>query len=110
MRIIFPSHVSTLNYSICWSNFSLPIDNNKLPITLTLRDVIKLCLGHRREFLFLNVLVYNRLDVVKSHFLSYLNNFLMNCENIQTFNTSASSANDYVLNFNFLSKYKVFHR
>ena len=93
MRIFFP-----FSYFVFWI---IPfagvisvylIDNNKLPITLTLRDVIKICLGHRREFLFLNVLVYNRLDVVKSHFLSYLNNFLMNCENIQTFNTSASCA------------------
>ena len=69
------------------------IDNNKLPITLTLRDVIKVCLRHRREFLFLNVSCVQQARCCKITFLSLcLNNFLMDCENIQSFNTSASSA------------------
>ena len=94
MRISFPILIfCILNYYICWSNFSLPIDNNKLPITLTLRDVIKVCLRHRREFLFLNVSCVQQARCCKITFLSLcLNNFLMDCENIQSFNTSASSA------------------
>ena len=109
MRIFFP-----FSYFVFWI---IPfagvisvylIDNNKLPIALTLRDVIKVCLRHRREFLFLNVSCVQQARCCKITFLSLcLNNFLMDCENIQSFNTSASSA---IIMYWILTFYKVFHR